>query len=62
MTKISCCKGCRLRYIGCHCSCLAYIDEKQKIDAVSNKINRQKDIDNMLNEFVAKRYRARRRK
>ena len=41
---------------------LRYIDEKQKIDAVSNKIHKQKDIDNMLNEYIVKRYRVRTRK
>lgn len=61
MTKINCCKGCQIRYIGCHSSCLRYIDEKQRISAVSNKMHKQKDIDNMLNEFVAKRYRVRKR-
>lgn len=62
MTKINCCKNCQSRYIGYHSSCLRYIDEKQKIDAVSNKIHKQKDIDNMLNEYIVKRYRVRTRK
>ena len=62
MTKINCCKGCQSRYIDCHSSCLRYIDEKQKISAISSRIHNYKDIDNMLNEFVAKRYRVRKRK
>lgn len=62
MTKINCCKNCQSRYIGCHSSCLRYIDEKQKISAISSRIHNYKDIDNMLNEFVAKRYRVRKRK
>lgn len=43
MDKITCCKDCELRYIGCHSECEIYMEEKEKYLLQKQK---EKDIKN----------------
>jgi len=42
------CKVCKDRYIGCHGKCLAYIDWKQKHDAIKQEIIDAKEFENLM--------------
>ena len=35
-SKITCCKDCKERYIGCHSKCEKYITEKQNLEVLGD--------------------------
>ena len=45
---IKCCHNCEKREVGCHSWCEAYKEERAKLDALNQKANRQKMIENTL--------------
>ncbi len=44
MKKITCCKDCENRELGCHGSCEAYIQEKAKNDEFNRQVRLSKEI------------------
>lgn len=37
------CKGCKIRYVGCHSECIKYIDWQQKLEVI--KQNKMDDAE-----------------
>ena len=47
-SKISPCKNCTKRYVGCHGECLEYIDWRQSVDIEREHLHEAKQQENMI--------------
>lgn len=65
-TTITCCKGCRDRYPGCHDKCNTYQEQKRERQALLDQEHRKTDISAAIyraqSRQVMKAYRKRGRK
>ena len=59
--KLSPCKGCQNRFVGCHSKCLEYIDYEQKNDVEKQAIKNAKRLNGLVS-FSNLSYSSRRTK
>lgn len=55
MSKITCCKGCTKRSIGCHAACEDYKQQKQEGDAFDEQVRKAKYNENITRDYVITR-------
>lgn len=46
--KITCCRGCEKRFVGCHSICIDYQNQKKHLDEETEKIRKKKDFERGL--------------
>lgn len=46
--KITCCRGCEERFVGCHSICVDYQNQKKNLDEETKKIRKKKDFERGL--------------
>ena len=52
MRGITCCKNCSDRFVGCHSTCLKYIDEKQKYEVLKQEEYKEKQKREMFKQTI----------
>ena len=52
MDKITCCKDCEVRTLGCHGTCEKYLAEREALDEYNKQVRSGKEADRVLKRYT----------